>query len=201
MIHPDLATMLAVVTTDYPLEPGEAIEFLRPAVESSFNAISVDGEPLHERRLILLANGASGRADAATDAAFARGAERGVRRPRAQIVADGEGITVLAEITVTGAASDAAGEARSPSRIATSPLVKTALFGHDANWGRVLMAAGSAPFNGGYATSTRRASRSRTTARPFSTHGAPHDAEPDVAGAELHDRARPRPRRRQRAAT
>ena len=44
MIHPNLATMLAVVTTDYPLEPGEAIEFLRPAVDASFNAISVDGE-------------------------------------------------------------------------------------------------------------------------------------------------------------
>src|SRR3954468_12948496 len=60
MIHPDLATMLAVVTTDYPLQPGEAIEFLRPAVESSFNSISVDGEPSTNDCVILLANGASG---------------------------------------------------------------------------------------------------------------------------------------------
>ena len=60
MIHPDLATMLAVITTDYPLEPGEAIEFLRPAVETSFNAISVDGEPSTNDCVILLANGASG---------------------------------------------------------------------------------------------------------------------------------------------
>src|SRR5207237_7843759 len=60
MIHADLATMLAVVTTDYPLERGEAIEFLRPAVEQSFNAISVDGEPSTNDCVILLANGASG---------------------------------------------------------------------------------------------------------------------------------------------
>ena len=60
MIHPNLATMLAVVTTDYPLEPGEAIEFLRPAVDASFNAISVDGECSTNDTVVLLANGASG---------------------------------------------------------------------------------------------------------------------------------------------
>ena len=59
MIHPQLATMLAVLTTDYPLEAGEAIEFLRPAVETSFNAISVDGECSTNDTVILLANGAS----------------------------------------------------------------------------------------------------------------------------------------------
>src|SRR5262249_52133779 len=69
MIHPDLATMLAIVTTDYPLERGEAIEFLRPAVEQSFNAISVDGEPSTNDCVILLANGTSGAAR--DDAAFA----------------------------------------------------------------------------------------------------------------------------------
>src|SRR5581483_9152716 len=60
MIHPNLATMLAVLTTDYPLEPGEAIEFLRPAVDESFNAISVDGECSTNDTVVLLANGASG---------------------------------------------------------------------------------------------------------------------------------------------
>src|SRR5262245_60409682 len=60
MIHPELATMLAVVTTDYPLEPGEAIGFLRPAVEASFNSISVDGECSTNDAVCLLANGASG---------------------------------------------------------------------------------------------------------------------------------------------
>ena len=81
MIHPDLATMLAVITTDYPLEPGEAIEFLRPAVESSFNSISVDGEPSTNDCVILLANGASG---VRARRRCVRGrARRGVRRPRA----------------------------------------------------------------------------------------------------------------------
>ena len=60
MIHPQLATMLAVLTTDYPLEAGEAIEFLRPAVDTSFNAISVDGECSTNDTVILLANGVSG---------------------------------------------------------------------------------------------------------------------------------------------
>ncbi len=73
----------------------------------------------------------------------------------AQIVADGEGATVVAEITVTGGASVA--EARAiAQRIATSPLVKTALFGRDANWGRVLMAAGSAPLQRRLRTSSTR---------------------------------------------
>jgi glutamate N-acetyltransferase/amino-acid N-acetyltransferase len=68
----------------------------------------------------------------------------------AQIVADGEGATMLLEIEVGGAESDAEAAAIA-RRIATSPLVKTAAFGRDANWGRVLAAAGSAPFNGGFA--------------------------------------------------
>ena len=149
MIHPNLATMLAVVTTDYPLEPGEALEFLRPAVERSFNAISVDGECSTNDTVVLLANGASGRPRATTQRSRRR-STRSARSSRGLIVADGEGVTVVAQIGVTGAAS--ADEAKAIARrIATSPLVKTALHGHDANWGRVLAAAGSAPFNGGYA--------------------------------------------------
>jgi glutamate N-acetyltransferase/amino-acid N-acetyltransferase len=148
MIHPNLATMLAVVTTDYPLEPGEALDYLKPAVEESFNSISVDGECSTNDAVVLLANGASSaKRDAA---AFADALRRVCSDLAAQIVADGEGATILAEILVTGAAS--ADEAKAVARrIATSPLVKTALFGRDANWGRVLAAAGSAPFNGGYA--------------------------------------------------
>ena len=148
MIHPNLATMLAVVTTDYPLEAGEAIEFLRPAVEASFNAISVDGECSTNDTVLLLANGASGcKRD---DDAFAAALRTVCGELAKQIVADGEGATVLAEIAVRGAAS--AGEARAiAERVATSPLVKTALHGHDANWGRIAAAAGSAKVNGGYA--------------------------------------------------
>src|SRR5205823_2004734 len=148
MIHPQLATMLAVLTTDYPLEPGEALEFLRPPVDASFNAISVDGECSTNDAVILLANGASG--VERDDEAFAACVRAVCGELAKQIVADGEGATVLAEIAVTRAASDA--EARAiAERVATSPLVKTALYGHDANWGRIAAAAGSAKFNGGFA--------------------------------------------------
>jgi glutamate N-acetyltransferase/amino-acid N-acetyltransferase len=151
MIHPNLATMLAVVTTDYALEEGEALGFLRPAVERSFNSISVDGECSTNDAVCLLANGASAIArDAASDEAFAEALQTVCADLAGQIVADGEGATVLAEIAVRGAASAAEAKAIA-SRIATSPLVKTALHGRDANWGRVLAAAGSAPYNGGYA--------------------------------------------------
>ena len=179
MIHPDLATMLAVVTTDYPLEPGEAIEFLRPAVERSFNAISVDGEPSTNDCVILLANGASGAAR--DDDAFAAALNEVCADLAHQIVADGEGVTVLAKITVTGAADQQQAKAIA-RRIATSPLVKTALFGHDANWGRVLMAAGSAPFNGGFA----EIDASRVTLSYNGTtvleRGTPRAVEPEVSG-------------------
>src|SRR4051812_34812179 len=180
MIHPDLATMLAVVTTDYPLEPGEAIDFLRPAVEASFNAISVDGEPSTNDCVILLANGASNaRRD---DEAFAAALNDVCGDLARQVVADGEGITVLAEITVTGA-EDAAQAKAVARRIATSPLVKTALFGHDANWGRVLMAAGSAPFNGGYAQLDPDLVSLSYNGTAVLVGGAPQDAEPNVDGA------------------
>ena len=151
MIHPNLATMLAVVTTDYPLEPGEAIDFLRPAVDTSFNAISVDGECSTNDTVLLIANGASGiERTPASDAEFALCVRTVCGELAKQIVADGEGATVLAEIAVRGALN--APEARAiAERVATSPLVKTALHGHDANWGRIAAAAGSAKFDGGYA--------------------------------------------------
>ncbi|HUH14941.1 MAG TPA: bifunctional glutamate N-acetyltransferase/amino-acid acetyltransferase ArgJ [Gaiellaceae bacterium] len=181
MIHPQLATMLAVVTTDYPLEPGEAIEFLRPAVAQSFNSISVDGECSTNDAVCLLANGASGvERTPASDVAFALALGRVCSELAEQIVADGEGATVLAEIEVTGAADDAQARAIA-SRIATSPLVKTALFGHDANWGRVLAAAGSAPFNGGFASvESARVSLSYNGTQVLE-RGRPLGAEPDVS--------------------
>ena len=183
MIHPQLATMLAVVTTDYPLDPGEATAFLRPAVARSFNSISVDGECSTNDAVCLLANGASGiERTPATDAAFALALGRVCHDLAGQIVADGEGATVLAEISVTGAVDEAQARAIA-SRIATSPLVKTALFGHDANWGRVLAAAGSAPFNGGFAD----VEASRVTLSYNGTTvldaGSPVAVEPVVDGA------------------
>jgi glutamate N-acetyltransferase / amino-acid N-acetyltransferase len=151
MIHPNLATMLAVITTDYPLEPSEAIEFLRPAVDESFNSISVDGECSTNDAVVLLANGASGvERTPDSDREFAAALSEVCADLSRQIVMDGEGATVLLEVDVTGAASE--GEANAVAkRIATSPLVKTAAFGRDPNWGRILMAAGSAFVAGGFA--------------------------------------------------
>jgi glutamate N-acetyltransferase / amino-acid N-acetyltransferase len=182
MIHPNLATMLAVMTTDYPIEPGEGLEFLRPAVERSFNAISVDGECSTNDTVVLLANGAS--AAERDDAAFAEALDAVCSELAAKIVADGEGVTIVAQIGVTGAAS--ADEAKAIARrIATSPLVKTALHGRDANWGRVLAAAGSAPFNGGYA----RLDPSLVTLDFDGVRvlelGAPRGVEPELAGATV----------------
>src|SRR5437660_2416767 len=151
MIHPQLATMLAVLTTDYPLEAGEAIGFLRPAVETSFNAISVDGECSTNDTVILLANGASDvERTPQRDEELVACVRKVCGELAKHIVTDGEGATVLAEIAVRHAVSEA--EARAiAERVATSPLVKTALYGHDANWGRIAAAAGSAKFNGGFA--------------------------------------------------
>jgi glutamate N-acetyltransferase/amino-acid N-acetyltransferase len=180
MIHPDLATMLAVVTTDYPLPAGEAIDFLRPAVDASFNTISVDGECSTNDAVVLLSSGAAAvDRTPASEEAFVLALRRVCKELAAQVVADGEGATLVAEIAVTGAASEA--EARAIARrIATSPLVKTALFGRDANWGRILAAAGSAPHNGGYA----RVDPSRLSLSWNGTavlvDGAPQHVEPDV---------------------
>ncbi|HTK24079.1 MAG TPA: bifunctional glutamate N-acetyltransferase/amino-acid acetyltransferase ArgJ, partial [Gaiella sp.] len=150
MIHPRLATMLAVVTTDYPLVEGEADAFLRPAVERTFNRISVDGDCSTNDAVVLLAHRADGARNRSRDASFAAALEDVCADLSRQIVADGEGATVVLEIVVRGAATDA--EARAIAlRVATSPLVKTAAFGRDPNWGRVLAAAGSAPWNGGFA--------------------------------------------------
>jgi glutamate N-acetyltransferase / amino-acid N-acetyltransferase len=182
MIHPNLATMLAVVTTDYPLEPGEAIDFLRPAVDASFNSISVDGECSTNDAVVLLASGAAAiERTPATDAELALAIRTVCADLAQQVVADGEGATLLAEIAVSGAAS--APEARAiAQRIATSPLVKTALFGRDANWGRVLAAAGSAPFNGGYAQLDPALVSLSYNGTPVLVSGAPQNTEPPVDG-------------------
>lgn len=183
MIHPNLATMLAVVTTDYPLEAGEAIELLRPAVDVSFNSITVDGECSTNDAVILLSSGAAAlERTPATDEAFVLALRKVCSDLSHQIVVDGEGATLVAEINVSGAVD--AAEARAiAQRIATSPLVKTALFGHDANWGRVLMAAGSAPFNGGYAHVDPMLVSLSYNGTAVLVAGAPQNVEPNVDGA------------------
>jgi glutamate N-acetyltransferase/amino-acid N-acetyltransferase len=183
MIHPVLATMLAVVTTDYPLEAGEAIDFLRPSVDASFNSITVDGECSTNDAVVLLSSGAAAiERTPASDTAFALALKAVCADLSQQIVADGEGATLVAEISVTGAANQAEAKAIA-QRIATSPLVKTALFGRDANWGRVLMAAGSAPFNGGYAQLDPARISLVYNGMQVLLAGSPLDVEPPVDGA------------------
>ncbi len=182
MIHPALATMLAVITTDYPLEPGEAHELLRPAVDASFNCISVDGECSTNDAVVLLANGASGaRRD---EGAFAEALHEVCSDLSRQVVADGEGVSVVVEIAVTGAVTDAEAAAIA-RRIATSPLVKTAAFGRDANWGRVLAAAGSAQYNGGYANLDPDRLSLSFNGSAVIRDGAPTSDEPAVEGSSL----------------
>jgi glutamate N-acetyltransferase/amino-acid N-acetyltransferase len=183
MIHPFLATMLAVVTTDYPLGPGEADGFLRPAVEASFNRISVDGDCSTNDAVVLLANGRSGIArDSGLDEHLAAALREVCADLARQIVADGEGATVVLEIRVSSASSPE--EAHSiAKRVATSSLVKTAAFGRDPNWGRVLAAAGSAPFNGGFAHLDPERLRVSFDGTPVYAGGTPTGLVPELGGA------------------
>jgi glutamate N-acetyltransferase/amino-acid N-acetyltransferase len=181
MIHPRMATMLAVVTTDYPLEPGEAFDFLAPAVDASFNAISVDGECSTNDTVVLLANGASGiERTPESDLQFAACVRKVCGELAKQIVADGEGVTVVAEISVRGAATEPQARAIA-ERVATSPLVKTALYGHDANWGRIAAAAGSAKFDGGFADLDPDLLSIVIDRVPVFVDGAPTGDEPELA--------------------
>jgi glutamate N-acetyltransferase/amino-acid N-acetyltransferase len=182
MIHPCLATMLAVVTTDYPLAPGEADAFLRPAVERSFNRISVDGDCSTNDAVVLLARRGAADRDSALDEQFAAALQEVCSDLARQIVADGEGATVVLEIRVTTASSQEEAEAIA-RRVATSPLVKTAAFGRDPNWGRVLAAAGSAPWNGGFAGLDPDRLNVSFDGTPVFASGAPTGEHPELGGA------------------
>lgn len=144
MIHPNMATMLGFVMTDAEVSPELLDRALRQAVDRSFNAITVDADTSTNDMVALLANGASGvQVDAGSDAEeeFCQHLERVLVDLAKMIVRDGEGATKLVEIKVSGAANDK--EAKTAARVvATSSLVKTAFFGEDANWGRIIAAVG-----------------------------------------------------------
>jgi len=144
MIRPNMATMLAYLATDIGLDADYRAAFLA-CVERSFNSISVDGDMSTNDTCLLLANGASGVRYAALSPEGRKafdGALRELMEDLAkQIIRDGEGATKLVTIDAVGARSDADAK-RVCQAIANSPLVKTAFFGGDANWGRVLAAAG-----------------------------------------------------------
>lgn len=147
MIHPNMATMLAFVLTDAPIEQEFLNQALHRAVENSFNAISVDGDTSTNDTVLLLANGAAQgplitSASAAAET-FVRQLEQLLLKLAKMIVKDGEGATKLVRIRVVGAADESA--ARNVARsVATSLLAKTAFFGEDPNWGRIIAAVGYA---------------------------------------------------------
>ena len=145
MLHPNMATMLSVLTTDAAVAPDVLDGLLKTAVNLSFNRISIDGDTSTNDTILLLANGASGTAVSSPDdmAQFGTALNQLCTALAHMIVRDGEGATKFVEIQVTGAKSEADAH-QIANTIATSPLVKTAFAGSDANWGRLLMAAGRA---------------------------------------------------------
>ncbi len=144
MIHPRMATTLGFVLTDAQIAASVLQKILTRAVERSFNRISVDGDTSTNDTLALLANGASGfRPDPTEMGAFEAAVTEVMQSLAQQIVRDGEGARKLIMIEVRGTANDADAVAIART-VANSPLVKTAVAGSDANWGRILCAAGNA---------------------------------------------------------
>ena len=149
MIAPDMATMLSFVVTDADIAPKALQALLASGVGPSFNSVTVDSDTSTSDTLLLFATGAAaadgqGRVETADDARLSgfRDALNSLLMDLAlQVVRDGEGARKMVAVTVTGAESDAAAKKIGLS-IANSPLVKTAVAGEDANWGRVVMAVG-----------------------------------------------------------
>ncbi len=145
MIHPNMATMLAVIVTDARLTPEAARRALKQAADASFNRISVDGDTSTNDTVALLANGEAGgpiiEPDTPAFTAFTATLTDLSIQLAQEIVRDGEGATKFVTIRVSGLRNDADAH-RVAETIATSPLVKTAIYGGDANWGRILAAAG-----------------------------------------------------------
>ena len=150
MIHPNMATMLGVITTDVKVSPGELRRVLQRINERTFNCLTVDGDTSTNDTVFVIANGASGAAanDTKSLAAFEKGMTLVCEELAKSIARDGEGATKFVEITVKGAA-DFKSARKVAKAIAHSPLVKTALYGQELNWGRILCAVGYSrvPFN------------------------------------------------------
>lgn len=151
MIAPDMATMLSFLATDAPIDAATLQDLLSKGVGKTFNAVTVDSDTSTSDTLMLFATGAAERRGAprisdAKDprlAPFRRALNRMLKNLALQVVRDGEGARKQVEVTVTGAKSSRSAR-RVALSIANSPLVKTAVAGEDANWGRVVMAVGKA---------------------------------------------------------
>ena len=148
MIAPDMATMLGFIFTDATVEPAFLQRALEMANARTFSCITVDGDTSTSDTVLAFATGAAGNATLADEDspgadAFVAALADVCHRLALLVVRDGEGATKLVEITVEGAESDRSAH-RVAMSIANSPLVKTAIAGEDANWGRVVMAVGKA---------------------------------------------------------
>ncbi len=147
MIHPGMATMLSIVTTDAAVEPDVLLALLRPAAARTWNQLSVDGDTSTNDTVFALASGSAGNDPvvAGSEAAdlLGRAIEAVARDLARQQAADGEGATTLLTCQVSGARDDA--DARAVARaVVSSSLVKAAVHGRDPNWGRIAGAAGNA---------------------------------------------------------
>jgi glutamate N-acetyltransferase/amino-acid N-acetyltransferase len=151
MIAPDMATMLAFVFTDAPIAAAALQSLLKSGVEDTFNAVTIDGDTSTSDTLLAFATGAAAangapkisRAGDPRLKAFTRAFRAVLADLAEQVARDGEGARKLVEIIVDGATSKASAR-RIAMSVANSPLVKTAIAGEDANWGRVVMAVGKA---------------------------------------------------------
>jgi glutamate N-acetyltransferase/amino-acid N-acetyltransferase len=142
MIAPDMATMLAYVATDAKIDAGTLQNLLAELTGPTFNSVTVDSDTSTSDTLLLMASGAASNPDAdLTD--FRRALHAVMFDLSQQIVRDGEGISKLITVNVSGAVSDTSAHIIAKS-VANSPLVKTAVAGEDANWGRIVMAIGKA---------------------------------------------------------
>ena len=145
MIHPNMATMLAYVTTDAAVEPGLMGKLVKSIADRSFNQVTVDGDSSTNDTFLILANGAAGNEPIRSGSPEAEQLERALLEVAQQlaraIARDGEGATKLITVKVSDALSDA--DARLAARaVAASSLVKTAIHGGDPNWGRIVCALG-----------------------------------------------------------
>jgi len=143
MIHPNMATMLAVMATDAPVEPGRLQGMLRHAVDRSFHEITVDGDTSTNDAVILLAARGSLPLTEEDDAKLQNAVTELARNLAGQIIEDGEGASRIMDVHVRNARTRDAAQ-RVAKAIATSSLVKTALAGGHPNWGRIVAAAGTA---------------------------------------------------------
>jgi glutamate N-acetyltransferase / amino-acid N-acetyltransferase len=146
MIHPGFATMLAFVQTDAQLSAGQCGRLLDAGLGRTFNRVSVDGQLSTNDTVILQASGAAGvaPADDAEDALLQAALDHVLLDLALQLIADGEGATRLARVTVHGGDLQGHAADKVADAISTSPLVQTALLGADPNWGRIIQAAGHA---------------------------------------------------------